>query len=188
MISLDGVATLVDEKKERDHKGPYTTERGVVLKYDKVSSDAVRKAWTAIPVPKPPMIFIQDRGREEPHPHDPGYLNELNQYNAKINLVVRMIYFMRGLTVIKIPEDMPGPESSDWYEGLEEFMDVPKSPMARKAAWLMDYVCNDHEADEITNDLMIYSGFVTEKDVDEAVKSFRNNGVPETDNGLQDSK
>ena len=171
------------EKKtttKRDHRGPYTTEQGVMLKYKKVPTDAVRKAWTAIQVPKPPMVYIEDHGRDEPNPADPGYLNELSQYNNKVNLVIHTIYFMQGVEIFSIPDNIPGPESKDWYEGMEEYWDIPQGKLALKAAWLMYYALNDTEKEEILGDLMVLTGLVPEEKVEEAVDSFRDSSVSET--------
>ena len=180
-MQLDGLEELTTLKK-RDHRGPYTTERGVILKYTKVSGDTVRKAWSTIPVPKPPMVYITDRGREEPNPADPGYNSELAQYNSKITIVIRTIYLMRGVDVqLPLPQDIIAIESEEWHEGLEEYLDIPKGRLARKAAWLMDYILNDTERDEIIEDLMIFSGLTSEAQVEEAMSSFRSNGVSEAD-------
>lgn len=177
----DEIEKLTEEEStKRDHRGPYTTELGVVLKYKKVPSDAVRKVWTAIPVPKPPMVYIKDHGREEPNPADPGYTAEIAQYNNKVTLIIHTAYFMRGVEVFSIPEGIPGPDSSDWYEGMEEYWDIPHGALARKATWLQLYVLNDREKDEILEDLMIFSGMIQEKDVEEAMSSFRSNGISGT--------
>lgn len=182
---LDKVEELT-EVVERDHRGPYTTEKGVVLKYQKVSSDTVRKAWTAIPVPKPPMVYIEERGREEPNPADPGYKNEIDQYNGKVNTLIYTIYLMRGVDIHYIPESVSKPDDTDWYEGLEEYLDIPTGRLARKAAWLMDYVLNDFERAEVVEDLAIFSGLVPEKKVEETLKSFRSDGVQQTDSAIPD--
>lgn len=186
VATLDQLENMT-EKPRRDHRGPYMTERGVVLKYVKVSIDTVRKAWTAIPVPKPPMVYIEDRGRDEPNPADPGYQNELNQYTNKVNLIIHTLYFMRGVDVFSKPEDLPGPESEEWYEGLEEYFEIPKGKLARKAVWLMDFILNDQEKDEILEDLLVFSGYVTEKVVDEAINSFRSDSIQETDTELSNN-
>lgn len=180
VATLDQIEKLTEEKPHRNPKDPYTTEMGVVLKLHKVSTDLVRRAWTAIPIPQPPMVFIEERGRSEPNPADPGYNNELSAYNGKVNAVIHMIYMMRGVDVFSVPDDVVPIESDEWFEGLEAYLEIPKGRLARKAAWLLDYVLLDSESDEICQNIIRLSGGILETDVDEAAKSFRDNGISET--------
>lgn len=177
---LDKLEALVEEK--RNPAGPYTTERGIVLKYYKVSADLVRKAHSAVQVPQPPMVFIESRGRQEPNPHDPGYLHALNSYTNDSQLAIHTIYLMRGVEIASLPDDVPGPDSNEWFEGIEDIIGgVPVGKIARKTAWLLYYALNDTEKDEIIEDLMKFSGLITEEKVQQAIDSFRSNGVEQTD-------
>lgn len=188
VISLDQIEEITNAKPiiKRQHKDHYTTSRGIDIKYNAVNMEMIRTAWTSIPVPKVPMVFIQERGREEPHPHDPGYQAEISQYNNKVQSCIHKMYIMRGCEVSNIPSSIPKPESDDWFEGMEEFMVIPKGKLARQTLWLFNFI-SDAELNEIVEDLMILSGLITEEVVDEAVKSFRDNGVQETPDGIQDS-
>lgn len=177
---LDKLEALTSVK--RNSAGPYTTERGIVLKYYKVSADLVRKAYSAIPVPQPPMVYIESRNRQEPNPHDPGYLHSLNAYSNETQLAIHTIYLMRGVEIATLPPGVPGPDSSEWYEGIEDVIGgVPQGATARKTAWLLYYALNDTEKDEVLEDLMKFSGLITEEKVQEALDSFRSNGVEKTD-------
>lgn len=177
---LDRLEELVEKK--RNPAGPYTTERGIVLKYFKVSADLVRKAYSAIPVPTPPMVYIESRNRQEPNPHDPGYLHALNSYTNETQLAIHTIYLMRGVEIQTLPDDIPGPDSDEWFEGIEDVIGgVPTGKIARKTAWLLYYALNDTEKDEVITDLMSFSGLITEEKVQEALDSFRGNGVAEAD-------
>lgn len=185
VISLDQIEEITNKQPviKRVHKTTYKTERGIEIKYHAVNMEMIRTAWTSIPVPKVPMVFIPDRGREEPHPHDPGYQAEISQYNNKVQSCIHKMYLMRGCEIKEIPDSIPQPESDDWFEGMEEFMEIPKGKLARQTLWLFNFI-SDKELNEIVEDLMIMSGLITEEVVEEAVKSFRDNSVQETSDGL----
>jgi hypothetical protein len=186
MPTLDEVEKISEPKPKRDSRGPYTTERGVILKYRKISTDVVRRAWTAIPIPKPPDVWIEDHGRYEPNPVDPGYNNEVSLYNNKVSECIQQIIMMRAVDVFSIPDGVPGPESDEWFEGLEEYFSIPNGKLARKAMWLLDYILSDTEINEIVQDISKLSGMIAEDKVDEAANSFRGDGVQETDKVLPD--
>lgn len=188
MPTLDEVEKLTDETKKRNPKDPYTTELGVVLKLRRISTDVIRRAWTAIPIPKPPDVWIEDHGRYEPNPVDPGYNNELNLYNNKVNSCIHQIVMMRAVDIVlPLPPEVPGPDSDEWTEGLDEFFDMPKGRLARKAMWLLDYILDDRERDEIIGNIMKISNMVPEDKVDEAMDSFRSDGIPEPDKEVSDT-
>lgn len=184
---LDKLADTTSEP-ERNHAGPYTTERGVVITYKKVPSETIRRAWDSMEVPKVPMVWIEDRGRLEPNPVDPGYNAEIEKYNAKRSMIVNTVYLMFGTEIDTIPAGIPGPEEPSWHEGLELFIDIPTGKMALKTSWLLHYILADGERDEVVEDLMLFSGAVPEKRVKAAEDSFRNNGKSEADIPVQDSK
>lgn len=179
MPTLDEVEKISAPKPKRDSRGPYTTEMGVVLKYRKISTDVVRRAWTAIPIPKMPEVWIEDHGRYEPNPVDPGYNNEVSLYNNKVSECIQQIIMMRAVEVFSVPPGIPGPESDEWFEGLEEYFAIPKGKLARTAMWLLDYVLSDMEINEIVQDVSKNSGMIPEDKVDEAANSFRGDGEQE---------
>lgn len=180
---IEDAEIATDTKPAKDWTNElFETEKGIKLQLYKVSTDTVRKAWSMIPVPKPPMVYIEDRGREEPNPVDPGYKMELDQYNAKVNLLIYQIYLMRGVDIRFIPEGFPGPDEPEiWNEGLEDYLPVPVGKYARKAAWLADFVLNDYEKGNLIEELVKFSGMVPETKVEEASRSFRSDGLPGTD-------
>lgn len=183
-ILKDNVIAAVDkvETKKRNRKGPYTTENGIVLKYRKVSSQLIYSAWANLPIPQVPMVWIEERGRDEPNPGDPTYNEELGKYMHDRTRVSTTIFFMHGLDVFSIPEDMISIESDDWFIDIEEWIKVPQSKLGRKAAWLMFYaIPDDNEQGEIIADLMILNGMILEKTVDQALSSFRGDQGSEVD-------
>lgn len=178
----------VDIKPKRDHRGPYTTKDGLVLKYRKVSSQILFKAWSNIKYPEIPQVWIEERERYEPNPVDPMYLDARNRYiNEKTHLTI-LIFFMRGIDVFSVPDSLIPIESDEWYKDLEEWLDIPTSKDGRKAAWLMYYaVPDDDEQNDILQDLMILSGMVMERDIQDALNNFRGDEGSEVNNGASSS-
>lgn len=190
MPSLDTLEHLTEPKVENnDPKAPYTTEKGVTLRLLKISTDVIRRAWTAIPIPQPPQVWIEDHGRYEPNPADPGYNSELSLYNNKVTGCIHQIIMMRAVEIIPpVPSEIPPPESDEWTEGLDDFFEMPKGRLARKAMWLLDYILDDTERDLVINRIMRTSGMVVqEAQVAEVTESFRSDGEPEADRQVQDT-
>jgi hypothetical protein len=180
-----------EEEKKRDFRGPYTSSRGVVLKYHKVPSQNLYKAWSKLEAPKVPEVWIEEHGRFEPNPGSPSYIESLGIYRHMRNNLTSYIYFMRGLEVFEIPPNMIPPESEDWYEGLEDVLEIAtlKGKLARQTAWLMYYALDDEEQAEVLLDLMKLSGMIPEADVEDALDSFRGDEgelqADNTDKGTQ---
>lgn len=184
---LDKLEELTVAKKRR-HDKEFTTEKGVVIRYNKVSSDAVRKAYTAVPIPKPPEVWIKDRGRYEPNPADPGYIAEMAAYSHKTQLIASTIYLMHGTDIVAVPEGVPNFDSDEWFEGFEQYWDIPKGALARKTQWLQMFILDDDEKNRVVTDIMVMSGFLIEEDVTAVINSFRPPSVQETNNEVQGTK
>jgi len=148
---------------------------GVVLKVRRVSTHAIREAVMRIEEPQPPMVFLEDKGREEPNPEHPDYKKAMAQHAEAIGLAAANVTLLMGTTVESVPDDVPKQEEDDWIDNLEFFgITVDKNnPRARYLAWLRFCAINTDEDMVRTLYTVAKVTGVTEEDVDQAVQSFR---------------
>src|SRR5437016_985353 len=76
IVDLD-LESLVPSRE----KGLFYAKNGLVLRLKRVSRLVIVEAGRKIPVPRPPTMYIEEKGREEENPDDPDYILELNAAN-----------------------------------------------------------------------------------------------------------
>lgn len=153
----------------------FTLSNGIVLSIKAVPPQALRAAASKEKAPKPPTVYIEDKGREEPNPNDPDYLDSLLVYQA--NQVYRVVNVMMllGTKILHLPEDILHPDSDEWYEPLQALdIDVPlENKSVRYLSWLRLYAIETaYDMRDIMQLLTVKSG-VTEIEVQKAVDAFR---------------
>ena len=150
-----------------------TLENGAVLAIRKPAamllSNVMLQLQKTDPVPEPPMVFIEDKGREEENPNDPKYKAAMMTWNA--NSVVRMFNALSVASLsIKDLNDTYDPEGDEFADFLEAVM-IDRAPgkAGRFIQWLNSYALVKAEARQLTTWMMRLAG-VGEEDVAEATK------------------
>ena len=155
----------------------FKCRNGVVLKLNRVKRSLVKDAANSITPPTVPVVYIEEKDRTEENPGDPGYVAALRMYNSKIGDIGTSVYIIFGTSIKSKPDDVPNLED-DWDVDLHEIgITVPKiGTKARYYAW-MKYVAIDDEQEMLSLSLrvMVYSGLVTEEQVQEVEATFRSN-------------
>jgi len=88
---------------------------GYRAKIKPVSVTLVDAAVSKIVDPDPPMVMIEDKGREEPNPLDPKYLRTLNENMHKRSMASVDIMILMGVKLLD-----PIPEDSEWLIPLQQ--------------------------------------------------------------------
>lgn len=71
-----------------------------------VSASIIEEAARAVKAPRPPKVFIEDKGREEENPNDPEYLLAIDEYERARGVAIMDVMVMLGLELIDgLPED-----------------------------------------------------------------------------------
>ncbi len=150
-----------------------TLENGAVLAIRKPAtmllSNVMLQLQKTDPIPEPPMVFIEEKGREEENPNDPAYKAAMLVWNA--NSVVRMFNALSVASLsIKDLNEAYDPEGDDFADFLEAVM-IDRAPgkAGRFIQWLNDYALVKNEARQLTHWMMRLAG-VAEEDVAEATK------------------
>jgi len=122
-----------------------------------------------------PVLYIEDKGREEENPDDPEYQEELAEYNESTEMRLIDYMLMTGTKIIKVPDNINTLESEEWAEECRYLgSDVPASGGVRYLQWLKYVACPTQN--DIAS-LILAAGRklgVTEEDVAEASATFQN--------------
>lgn len=184
-MSVEMVSSSL-EHKETDNT--YTTKRGIVFEILPVSRYIVVDINDSIPIPKPPKVMIEEKGREEENPNDPDYLAALREANIHKATAVTNAYLGLGTRVLTLPEDIEPPESTEWSDDLAMFTPTTKVPIkgkARYVAWIRYYAVLGDEFEQLTTAVMRGDGGVTtEEDTKKAEERFRGTEEGDTTKGV----
>lgn len=169
-----------------DKEGLYTFANGVTVNVKKPSAVAVEGLQSRLlendPEPRPPMTYIEDKGREEPNPLDPDYQASLLAWSSRTGMRVTDVLLLTGTSAVNIPKDMYEPDSSSldgWLEALGLGLPDDASEHTRYLFWLKYYVATDEEFTDLSTELVKLGG-VTEEHIRQAEETFRSRVVGAT--------
>ncbi len=161
---------------QEDDPSIFTANNGVVIKLKRVNRMIVLDAVRQIQDPKPPVQFIEDKGRTEENPNDPDYIAAKQQSDFDRGMLTINVYLTFGTQVVSIPDGMYMPETHDWSEDLESLgMKIAPKGRARYASWLKYYALNEDEVNELSLRAMRFAGVTLEVDTAAAVDTFQGN-------------
>lgn len=170
---IDVAARIVGDK---DFPFEHITFRGIRLKLSPIPSVLVQEVARKYPNPRPPVVFIEEKGREEENPNDPEYLNRLAEANYQRSIVILNV-FLSGLEIVSIPDNLQKVEDTGWEEVVREIanIEIPAGGFGRRLAWFKYYAFTDDDLIRVRDKITRLSGIVLEEDVKEAEESFRDN-------------
>lgn len=172
--AIEAAAAAVEEHAKPVNNTLRLTN-GIVLKLKSVPPFLIRQAARNLVPPEIPMADV-GKGRVEPNPDDPIYLQKLEEYGQLTTDVGLNVTIAAGTEIQSLPDSIPSPEDDSWLEllgilGVE--VDVSR-PVARYLAWARYVAITD------IKDIALLMGAVsggigmTEEEVEATVHSFRN--------------
>ena len=183
-VSAMDVAAVVADAQQFASTGQLTLANGVVLGFRTVPRAAFREVLRRIPIPEPPEVYIESRGRTEPNPSDPDYLKAVETAHDERLLAAERLWLALGVEIVSVPESMEGPESDDWIEELRlggiEINDA--SPAARRIGWLDYRALNAMSRSQVMGAAMRATG-ILEQEVMDSIDFFRGSAQRRADNG-----
>jgi len=176
------VIAVAERARDKKREGLVTLSTGVVVRVRPVASLIISDIARAIPEPKPPKVYIEEKAREEENPNDPGYLKALDDRQTAQAMAVNDAFLLMGTEVKSSPPDLWAVESDEWVDRLSLVgIGKPEGPHARYLAW-MKYVAAPLETDIVA--LLRGVGrlsAVTEEDVQAVADGFRRSGEGRAD-------
>ena len=161
---------------------------GVKVRLVSVPSMLVLALTRQIKEPTVPMWHNDQKDRDEPNPLDPAYVQAVNDYKTEIGQKTTQAYLANGVKVLELPDDKYPEDSDEWVEGLEFVgIEVPKTGLGRRVAWLQYHVLGDMDLTDILSGIAIAGGVVTEEQVQAAAETFQHQTSGEADTTVQDT-
>lgn len=175
--------------EDQPKDGTITLSTGVVLKLKPVNALLVETIFkqNMPPVPKPPRVFIESKGREEENPDDPGYVAAQEEYQMETFRLMQDVVAGLGTEIAHLPKGFDGPDGTTWSEQLTAVgLKVAESGFKRYISWVRFWACRTMQ-DNANLVLEIRSLVGTpEEAVAEAAESFRNRAERRADSRRSD--
>lgn len=172
VISAAGEIAAVLNGRRRE---AVSLSNGIVLRLRDVPPYALQNAATKFPPPTIPVVYIEDKGREEENPLDPDYLKALQTHSVKqLELAVDVLLLL-GTSLLTKPEGEEGPEDNEWHERLTELgLEVNVANKSQRyLSWLRMYaLARDDDMSEVVSAVIGRAG-VSEVAVANAILAFR---------------
>lgn len=156
----------------------FTASNGLKLKLKKVSRMLMVDVGRKIPVPNVPVVYNEDKSRDEANPNDPDYLRDVQSATFERAALVTLSMISVGSEVLELPEGMAGPQDDEWVQVLEGIeIGVPQgNQRLRYGTWLKYIGMPDgDDFDNFIRAIYRFSGITLEADVKSAEESFRDN-------------
>ncbi len=143
-----------------------------------VSAPLIDEASARVPEPRPPIVFVDDKGREEPNPNDPDYLRELERLDVERSMAAIDVMIMMGVELVNedgSPYDID--ENGRWRKQLSMLAKMNRIDLARYDMTdpdELEFVFKKYIATATADIPMIstFSGLDAEE-IEEAVRTFR---------------
>jgi hypothetical protein len=169
----------IEDEAEGDAGIPseFVLENGVRLRIKRVPPLLIQTTGSKLKRPTPPIVYIEEKGREEENPMSPSYLAAVEDYEFELGTLIINTLLMMGTELIECPNSFPGPADSGWVEPIEFLLGegiVPENkPKVRYLLWLK-YVAlsTNDEIQDVARAVYRRVG-VTEEDVSRAIDKFR---------------
>lgn len=157
----------------------FTSSSGVKFKLSKVNNLVIVEAAKKLKAPRVPVMYIEDKGRDEENPNDPDYVEALQTYQMEQGMLLVNTYLAFGTKILSdsLPEDKLPLDDISWSDDLKETLDIdiPIKGKARYLRWLKFHLLGDEDMNNLARAVMNFSGRVTQGDVAAAEENFRDN-------------
>lgn len=168
------VAVAENGADASEEKDTITFSTGVKVRIKDVPKVAFARVWDRYTrdEPKPPMVHVETKGREEPNPDDPDYINAQQQHQVAFMNAISNIAILRSTEVTHVPEGLPHWDDEDWREEME-IMGLDASSEKRRLLewfWLVAAVDEVDTAEYMA--LVGRKGGVSRGDVDKSARKF----------------
>lgn len=100
-------------------KEPIQLSSGYWVRIRPVSAHLIDSAQAMVATPDPPMVYIEEKGREEQNPSDPAYLRALERVDIERSLAATDAMILFGVELVN--EDgglFELPPDSEWLDKL----------------------------------------------------------------------
>lgn len=171
----------------------FELENGIVLHLKTVPPLLLTAVQAEFKYPEPPNVMIEEKGRNEPNPNDPGYIKECEEVDLARNLAINDVVLAVGTAFKSAPEGYFGPDEQDWESPVMfasgvagKTLDIePKEGdrTKRYLQWLRFYALETNIDVALATSLPYQLAGIREGEVEEVIESFQRNAQWGSDNG-----
>lgn len=179
--SIDAVSRAVERVKRVGRGAEFELSNGIILKIKSVPPFLVQAVQQEFKTPRPPKVYIEEKGREEENPNDPEYLRTLQELEEKQDLAVNDLFLGAGTTVLSVPEGYYLPEQDEWIDVVEFAQNITgkeihierNDKIKRYLHWLRFYALETGGDIALATSLPMQLAGIREGEVEEVMESFR---------------
>jgi len=172
-VAVEAAARAIESTKE-DELNEITLSNGIKLSSKPIPPLLLTRAGAEVPRPQVPTAYLEDKGREEPNPDDPDYIQALQKYQMDLGEAATNVSLVVGTKIEHVPEELSHPDDEDWVQDLEAAglqLKIDTEP-ARKLAWLRYYALSTVRDYNKTLNFIGRRAGLKEEDVAKAAESF----------------
>lgn len=190
--NLDKVEKALAAIKRTNHGAELTLSNGITLEIKAVPPMLVDALNAEFTPPDPPMWMNEQKGREEPNPDDPEYLQTIGRLEGARQDAVNNLILAAGTKLkLPLPEGREGPEGESWLELVKltaeltgKDIEVPQEGIKRYLAWLRYYAIESGTDFSLVMNLVLELAGISEREVLEAMNNFRGDEARGADPGI----
>lgn len=181
MLPEQETADLVDRIEQKTDEDVFELSSGVVLRLkDKINPSILIDILSELETkrPEPPVVYLEQFGREEVNYDDPKYQDRLQRWEVQNSGRIADALVLKGTEVESIPDDLDTPDDNGWIEELEVlgFTINRFSKSARYLAWVKHVAIEDKNDWEVVIAHVGKLAGVNESDVKRAQSAFPHPG------------
>lgn len=167
-----------------------TLSTGVILNLWKGSTLALDQATEALkksdPTPEPPMVYSEEKGRDESNPNDPGYVKAMQNWNGRLSIRFFTVLLATASSVNFVPEGMTTHDSEEFIEVLEmSGIEPRRTKLGLYVQWVTLFA--GLEDQELLGTHLLQLAGVSEASIAEAEATFRGDEERGTDQNAPDN-
>ena len=167
-----------------------TLSTGVILNLWKGSTLALDQATEALkksdPTPEPPMVFSEDKGRDESNPNDPVYVKAMQNWNGRLSIRFFTVLLATASSVKFVPEGMTTHDSEAFIEVLEmSGIEPRRTNVGLYVQWVSLFAGLDDQ--ELLGTHLLQLAGVSEASIAEAEATFRGDEERDADQDAPDN-
>lgn len=142
--------------------------------------------------PDPPVVYMEEKGREEPNPNDPAYLQLLQVLEEQQELATQNLVLGAATHLVSVPDGYDKPEDPGWKQSVEfaaelagQTLDLDTStPVKQYLCWLRFYAMETGADVALVQALPFQLAGIREGEVQAALESFH--GISERGTDSED--
>lgn len=169
-----GAVEQVKAKQEERGDSVITLSTGVKLRCNKISEMMVADIYSEFNKHRPSVpVYMSPKGREEPNPADPDYMDALKAWEIDAALALNNVLIIEGTEIVEVPDGIPKLDDPRWLSKMSAIGRPVDNEFLVYLQWIKYVAAPDvlEDARIILTEVARLSG-IREGDVEIAVQNF----------------